>query len=478
MMLGMRYRIDLRSVPSRHTVPPLLAAFADWLASQEHGSVGWFDALVAEEIPKPWDDRNTARLQRGGFVFLSLPDGSLLALLETGAKGAPPAVVLLGSEGEARTVATSLEELLLRWSKGETEINELDDQEASSGRASMKSWLASRKVKALKAPDFDFQAWLDGAKAGVAQAAAPPATPDRPAPEVFAALPPAFRQLASLQGRRGDDPAVVDFITNTVGAKVPSSARDMELAKEVKSKTGFRLWFDHDLLNDAFPLIPKTKNSFLPYLSEVSFDPKWTEKLPFDLDWKQGEAEVTARLGAPTVVRLFPDDPDNMTTRSWWEREIDPGRTYLRVQAGKKSTSLTLMIRQTMALSSRHGVPPLPAVGLFVGWALSRGLLDESRFPQHRTLIDRIKNRAEKGSALVRAAMPRGLWLDHLVPNEGLRTFARRSFSRSLTPDLIEVFGERTDQHSHRQAVLDDDSWEAVDRAAPILDRRFAEWVG
>ncbi len=474
----MSYHIDLDNVPLAHAAPALLGAFAAWLATQEHGSVGWFDALRVAEIPATWDEANAARLQREALSFLDLPDGSLLALIETGVKDAPRAVVLLGSEGEARTVATSLEAFLLAWSEGESEIAELDDDEASAGRPAMKAWLTTAKVRAPKAPNFDFQAWLDEAEGGVASA--PSAIEQqRPAPAIFATFLLPFRRLAELSGQRADDPKVIDFVIG-MGGKVPTSTTDMSSSKEVKSKTGFTLWFSHDHLNDAFPLLPKTKNSFVPYVSQVQLSAKWPEKLPFDLNWKHDQAAIETRLGPPIVRPLFADDADSPIL-TWWERDLDPGRTYLKVQLKKKGLSVDLLIRGTFALSSRHGVPAKPVVGLVVAWALSRGLLDESRFPKEYALLARIKQRAEKGSALIDAAMPRGLWCDHLLPDEALRTVASNLFGGmgglSLDQDLIDVFGERTNIYSHREPVIDDDSWDAVDKAAKILDQRFAAFV-
>ena len=146
------YVVELRAAPANHTIPPLLAALGDFVATKKHGVLGWFDAISAEEIPSTWNESASDRLRRDGFTFLNLPDGSLLALIDTGSKGARRAVVLLGSEGEARTVADSLEEFLVLWSKGETDINELDDEEAEEGRAELRAWLKSHKVKAPKTP--------------------------------------------------------------------------------------------------------------------------------------------------------------------------------------------------------------------------------------------------------------------------------------------------------------------------------------
>lgn len=154
------YQIDLSKVPDGHTVPTLLASFADWLATQEHGAVGFFDALKIERIPSPWDEPNAKRLQRSGYSFLHLPDRSLLALLETGTKDAPRAVVLLGSEGEAKTLASSLEDFLFLLSKGTTGIPELDDKKAGAGRPALKSWLEAKRVTPPKTDSFDFRGWL------------------------------------------------------------------------------------------------------------------------------------------------------------------------------------------------------------------------------------------------------------------------------------------------------------------------------
>jgi hypothetical protein len=75
--------------------------------------------------------------------------------------GHPPAVVLLGSEGETETVATSLEEFLELLGNGETGLDDLDDEQAT-GRSKLRAWLKKNNVKAPKAPPFDFDAYLTG----------------------------------------------------------------------------------------------------------------------------------------------------------------------------------------------------------------------------------------------------------------------------------------------------------------------------
>ena len=193
-----KYQVDLKPVAG-HAIPPLLEKFGAWLSSQEYGSVGWF-SLHAEAVPVEWDRNRIPRIQRDAFSFLELPNGSLILLVNTG-NGSPPAVGLLGSEGETDSIATSLEEFLILLSNAETGISDLDEEEAS-GRKKLKAWLTKNKIKPPKAPPFDFDSFLDGnAKSS------PPAAPQSGSPpaESLKMLPPFVRQIALMVGRRADD---------------------------------------------------------------------------------------------------------------------------------------------------------------------------------------------------------------------------------------------------------------------------------
>lgn len=464
------YFVSLQPIPG-HDVPPLLTAFGAWLATQTRGALGYFDALSIERVPPTWHEGAADRLQKAAFTFLNLGDGSLLALLDTGRPKAPRAVVLLDSEGEARTVATSLEELLHLLAKGETGVNDLDD-EAATGRGALAAWLDEKKVKAPKAKDFDFQAWLEG---GPEAEAAPSTVPVRAPSEALLALPPKLRALAALVGRRADDPAVVAYVAE-IGGKVPTSATDMGSAKTVGvAKLGVTLYFDHDILNDALPLVPKTKSSYLPYVSQVVLSEKWSEPLPFGLVWGDGAAEIERALGAPHTRPLF----DGFY--KWWTRDLEPGISEVYAKTRKGKLTLSVAAKATIALTSRHGVPLLPEVGLLVAWMTLRGVLDPSRITGHAALVERVKARTARGSDLVKAAFPRGVWDDHLRADEKLvrrlHQWLGSSDELSFTDDLIGIFGERTSAHGHRQAALDDDTWEAFDRVATLFDQRFEGFV-
>src|SRR5262245_51624084 len=88
--------------PDYIQVPPLLEAFARWLKGIPHGGVGYFEGLWSEPLDVTYvrdeDEAATERLRRQLGIFLHLGEGSRLALWYYGA--APPAVVMIGSEGD------------------------------------------------------------------------------------------------------------------------------------------------------------------------------------------------------------------------------------------------------------------------------------------------------------------------------------------------------------------------------------------
>ena len=377
------YVVKLSSAPKGHVVPALLQDVGAWVKKQEHGSLGWFDVLGTEAIPKEWDEANAARLQKSGFAFLSLPEGSLLALLTTGAKS-PPAVVLLGSEGDRRTVANSLEEFLALWSNGETEISELDDEDAADGRGLLAKWLKAKKVKAPKTKDFDFQAWLDGdAKAPPAKAAAPAKAIARKPTATLKKLGPKAQKLASIVGVRVDDPAVSTYFTKVLAKKVPQSTSERNDHAGISApKVGIELSVTHDILNEAYPPIQKTAKSFIPYVSYVWIDEKFDETI-LDAPWNAAsEAEVITVLGKPMTWRGIVVTDEKKTIPVWTYSLDDSAQIKLEISFEKR-VRVTLSVARSRELSKFHRV----TTGLFLGWAATHGLLDESRFAAHAALV-------------------------------------------------------------------------------------------
>jgi hypothetical protein len=467
-----KYTVNLSAAPEGHEVPPLLRKVGEWVGEQDHGTLGWFDGLVAEAVPKEWDPAKADRLRAAAFSFLNLPDGSLLLLVKPGGK-APAAVALLGSEGETQTVANSLEEFLALWSQGETDISDLDDDDAGSGREALSAWLKKNKVRAPKAKAFDFTAWLDGDTKPAATPQAPSFSPT----EVMAKLGPKTRQVASVLGRRADAPEVVAYVTEVLGKKLPASTSENNDSVNVSApKHGVELVLSHDILHDAFPPIPKTARSFIPYVSLAWVRAAMGEEV-LGVPWKaKSEAEVVKVLGAPTGRRAGFADEDEPTV-AYWVHSLD-STGYLKLEVEfDDAVSVTLSVKGSGDLARYPDV----TTGLFVGYAVTRGLLDASRFPAHQALLARIARREAQGSELVKQAMPRGLWANHLREEAALQTLLWRWFHNMnglwITKDLIQVFGKRAGEYGHDAPKLDDDTWDAVDKAAPVLDKRFAAFI-
>jgi hypothetical protein len=287
-----------------------------------------------------------------------------------------------------------------------------------------------------------------------------------------AAFTPFLHQLVTLMGRPADDPAVAAFVTGTLGCTVPSSTTSLNHTRHVVAKKhGIELAFGHDVKNERYPLIARTKTSFVPYLELAWLKENFLEPLPFGIRHGMAADEITTRLGAETGVR-----------KAWkvryWRRVLDAARDI--VFDVEEDGQITIGILQARELTSRY-YPSQPIAGLFLAWAVARDLIDASRFAAYADLLAAVRKREKKGSNLLTAAIPRGIWDVHLKDMPGLRDFAYGWFHNIehgyIVADLIAVFGARQGKHGHDEPVLDDDDWAAVDRAAPALDTRFAAWV-
>lgn len=482
-MSGMaNYSVKMTSAPKGHEIPPLLRDVAAFVGKQKHGSLGWFDALSVAPIPKEWSVEAAERLRANGFAFLHLPDGSQLALMKADGK-APAAVVLLGSEGEARTVADSLEEFLTLWAKGATEISDLDDDDAS-GRKALAAWLKANKVKPPKvARSFDFESWLAGpaaaapsAKTKKKGASTPPkATASAKAPTpTMKALGPKVQALASIMGLRADAPEVAAYVTKVLGKKVPQSTSDRNDSANVSAdKVGVELVFSHEILNPDFPPITKTGKTFVPYVSHAWVREAIKEPV-LGVPWGADVDAITKVLGAPTGVRTrFAGD--KTPTVSFWKRDLGGG-VELEI-SHHRGMNVELTVRSAVHLEK------FPDVGtsLFIAWAATRGLLDAAAFGPHAGLVAQVAKREAQASELVKASMPYGLWDTHLKDLPELRSSAYAWFHRLdktwIKDDLKKTFGARPGPHGHEEPKVDDDTWPAVDKAAKAFEARFRPWL-
>jgi hypothetical protein len=293
------------------------------------------------------------------------------------------------------------------------------------------------------------------------------------APDPCAEFSPLVRQVVSLVGRRSDDPALVAFFTNTLGKNPPATKTDSSSARNVVAKKhGLEFAFDHDVKHDLYPLV-KTKKSFVPYLSYVWLTDEFPEPLPFDLVHGLEPDEITKRLGVTPTERGYGE-----YHRAFWSRVLDAPRAIV---FSADATHRILRIDEASKLSAHYGVPAQPVVGLFVAWAAQHGLLDPTRAGSHAALLEEVRTGTRRGSELLDAAYPRGLWDVHLIDRPGLRRFAYQWFHNIggtfIRDDLVAVFGGRKGPYGHEEPALDTDDAAAVKRATPKLDTTFAPWL-
>lgn len=317
---------------SRHSFPPLLSSFANWLAAQEDESLGRF-SLEARIIPKEWSPEAAHRLRRDGFSFLETPDGSMLVLLKNTSQERPPAVVLLGSEGQTDTVADSLEEFLELLADGCTGLTDLDREEVG-GRVALHAWLLEKNVQVPRTESFDFDAYLDGTPA-----APPPIVPvSGQVPELVAGLTPLLRRLVTLIGRRADDPELVEFVVRILGKRVPNSLSEFGSSCKyvVAKKQGVEMAFDHHLDNEKYPPLQKSKNSYVPYLSTVWLKEDLPEPLPFGLRFGMSANEITE------LLEVQPQQVDKLKI-SIWKRILDPARD-IELSVSKGTVRIVLSV--------------------------------------------------------------------------------------------------------------------------------------
>jgi hypothetical protein len=209
-----------------------------------------------------------------------------------------------------------------------------------------------------------------------------------------------------------------------------------------------------------------SKSSFVPYLEGIHFRQSYKEPLLFGLSFDADVATLERHLGAPAGVR------EEAPGRPYWLVAIDQGRG-LQFTADYYDGSPQMSLTIDEARELNNAGHSKPSVGLFVAWAIERGVLDPNRFGAWLPLIAKVKAREIQGSAFYDAALPRGLWDRHLVNRPGLRDFAFGWFhnigvgGKYITSELIKVFGKYRHPHDYDEPNLTEDTWANVDRASP-----------
>jgi len=201
--------------PGGMPVPPRLAALVRWMGDLGDGPQDFSDRfiLVCEPLEEAATDDPvaTARLQPSLGIFLAFPDGSQLALWDHG--GPEPAVVELNSEGGLTLVATTFDDFLLDWCRGDTrtELDWATGGDDIGESATLRAWVTAQGVHPSGRPaPPDFEAWYRGVlmssrreRAGLPAVAEP--VPPLPEHVLAAAVEPTGEVVLGLLGARMDD---------------------------------------------------------------------------------------------------------------------------------------------------------------------------------------------------------------------------------------------------------------------------------
>jgi len=450
-------------------LPQILQDFREWADSVDLGAVlGYFE--LTDAVPgQGWfgDAVLEQKLAARAREFIHLGDGSELLFVERDA-GLPGAICLLGSEGELLTVALSPEEFLTLLGRADTGVGELDD-ESEHDRQEFIDWLEEQDLELPPTPpDFDLIAFLEGTPLP-AVVSSPPAALS----PALAELSGVTQRLALLVGRRADDPELASVVSGELGKKLHTSRSSVNDSAWVEAEDEqLNLLFAIEVLHPRYPRLPRSSRTYVPYFQALYFEAGYDGALPFGLRRDMDEEQVRAKLGPPTSV-CGVGNP-------CWSLAVDEARgVVFCVVFSDGEVNMSLQVDAALALSG--ATPPLPLVGVFVAWAVQRGLFNSALFPEHAELIAEVRAGRARGSQLLQAAFPRGLWDRHLLDRPGLRDFAYDWFhstnKRYIVDDFVKVFGKGEDLHGHTAAALTDDSAAALAQMAPTLDERFKDWL-
>jgi hypothetical protein len=450
--------VPIVSTVEQHVVPPLLHRVLTFVAQHEEILLGYCEFAV-EPITPYWSRDNADRLAAAGFSFLKSPNDSYLSVLMLGDN---TVVVELESEGSAITAGDSIEDFLWRWANGDGIMGDLPSEPDAVGL--LAQWLRDNNIAdpPKVAVPFDFQVWLDG---GTGYEQAPPTDIERTPTDVVATLDPRLRDIATMVGRRADDPVLLDWLTAQLG-KIPRLGWQVNVEPQHVTITMLGM-----ILNHRYPVLRKSANAYVDYVAQAVLAPDCGYDV-LSVPWSSTAAEIENILGAPTTRKAsgWIDPP----TIPVWIRTLDCGAGVELVIEHDSAMTICLRVASAESLNSVH-----PAtLALFVGWACENNLLDPAAFADHSELFDAVRARRATGGELVDACMPRGFWMTNMVDRPGLRQLTIAWFSAYwdfyIVKELLAVFGAATDGHEHADIG---EFWPAVDRAAPVFQARYAAWL-
>ncbi len=112
-------------------------------------------------------------------------------------------------------------------------------------------------------------------------------------------------------------------------------------------------------------------------------------------------------------------------------------------------------------------------IGMFLAWAIIRGLEGEVHRTDAAAAVEAVRNRTMTGREFLMEQCDEKFWEDDL--NDEGNAFAKFYYEgegpKSYLADYERALGRNLPTLYHIQ-----DTWTNFDALAPVIDRRFAEW--
>lgn len=414
-------------------------------------------------------------------VFGVEPDGSAIAIWRAPQGGLP--VVYLGSEGGGRVLASDALQFLRLLAVGYGEFalyGNLDEPPEEDGEVApeLLAWLAAQGLSVpatgedilaeaeQRWPDFD--GWVEDAIAGRVVTPVPAGPSPAAAPVAAAAGGNLWDQMLACIGRRIDDPLVQQWLA-AVGAKPlkPATPHNDSTYVSVRA-TGIEVSAEMAPKHRGFWPPRKEGRIWRTYVTRIIVPVKAAGLIPLPdgLSWAHFPGTVD---GHDFMDQAVSDTLELAFLRA------DKGGGIARIDA-RLPTERDFM----EASADYEQTKPLVYVedAFFVTWCALQGLLDPVRYPAD--LLAPWRARSATPLQLLHGPCGRIVWTDDLAP--GASDFWDRYYRGFGTPDaerwvsdVKTVFGSSNHFREPDEAMTPD-SWEAFDRIAPKIARRFEAW--
>ncbi len=311
-----------------------------------------------------------------------------------------------------------------------------------------------------------------------------------------------FQDVANLLGKRIDSDEVVAFAT-ALGVKLPlkpTTDGDSRGFFSVK-KLGLEVGYSHDITTATHYPPQKVARKYVCYVNTIWFEPAHVTHVPAGLHG-DAPAELFRALPGATLStnRLA------QTVIEWPLPERADAILRITIAAdGSAAKRWTLSLQQHNRLhyckssAKAHAFTPwnpawpdeqadLP-IGMFMAWAIHRGLVGERHLRERPDLVAAVQARTMTGREfLYQAAFHNELWSWDLAP--ALHAFAHSYVHclchRNSTQPLLGR-ADRCGPDDDFMAVFDPlfpgrglsaaDDWINFDRFAVLLDARYADFL-